>query len=54
MEKFLEELTNLSLKYNLFINGCGCCGSPWLEDKAESAIGEHLYFNKDENKYKLI
>ena len=31
--KFFEELTALSHKYQLFIGGCGCCGSPWVEHK---------------------
>lgn len=28
---FLAELSKLSEKYNIFIGGCGCCGSPYLE-----------------------
>jgi len=31
-QEFLKELTNLSQKYKIFIYGCGCCGSPSLED----------------------
>ena len=27
---FLLELTQLSLKYQLRVSGCGCCGSPYL------------------------
>lgn len=27
---FLFELTQLSLKYQLRVSGCGCCGSPYL------------------------
>jgi hypothetical protein len=30
LEGFLRELTELSNKYSLEINGCGCCGSPWV------------------------
>lgn len=30
-EKFLEELKELTRKYQLVIGGCGCCGSPWVE-----------------------
>lgn len=30
IESFLEELKNLSLKYEIVIGGCGCCGSPYL------------------------
>ena len=28
---FLKELSELTLKYNIKIGGCGCCGSPYLE-----------------------
>lgn len=30
IEKFLEELSELSVKHKVFIWGCGCCGSPNL------------------------
>ncbi len=29
---FLEELTALSRKHGIKIDGCGCCGSPYLSD----------------------
>lgn len=32
VKEFLKELTELCDKYNIYIKGCGCCGSPWLED----------------------
>ena len=32
IEVFLHELTGLCKKYDIYIKGCGCCGSPWLED----------------------
>ena len=28
MQVFLQELKLLSQKYDLYIDGCGCCGSP--------------------------
>lgn len=34
----MEELTILSMKYDLWIGGCGCCESPWataLDPKRE-------------------
>ena len=31
LESFLAELTALSEKHNLYIGGCGCCGSPWID-----------------------
>lgn len=30
--KFVEELTLLSIKYNIIVTGCGDCGSPTLSD----------------------
>ena len=31
-ERFLIELTELTRKHGIVIGGCGCCGSPWLDD----------------------
>ncbi len=31
-DKFLEELSELSNKYGFVICGCGCCGSPWIDE----------------------
>lgn len=31
-QEFLKELTALSRKYSLAIEGCGCCDSPYLRD----------------------
>ena len=39
---FLTEANELFEKYNIRIDGCGCCGSPWLEK---------INYNEDENKY---
>ena len=38
---FLEELTELSLKHNIEIGGCGCCGSPFLSE-IDSKNGEYI------------
>ncbi|MCQ2053073.1 MAG: hypothetical protein MJZ03_03975 [archaeon] len=32
VEDFLTELTELSRKHKISISGCGCCGSPYLDD----------------------
>jgi hypothetical protein len=29
-DKFLADLTTLTLKHKIAIGGCGCCGSPYL------------------------
>lgn len=31
-KKFLEGLTKLTLETGVVIGGCGCCGSPFLDD----------------------
>jgi hypothetical protein len=33
---FLDELTELSKKHGLIIDGCGCCGSPYFDEFAGS------------------
>lgn len=33
VKEFLKELTELSEKYDIYIQGCGCCGSPWIFDE---------------------
>lgn len=30
IKEFLKELTELSKKHEIYIGGCGCCGSPFL------------------------
>ena len=32
---FLLELAALTRKHGVSIGGCGCCGSPWLDAKAD-------------------
>jgi hypothetical protein len=37
---FLKELSQLTNKYGIYINGCGCCGSPYLTDKEPEFEGD--------------
>ena len=52
--KFLAELSELTKKYGITINGCGCCGSPWcsrLEDG--TLIGGLLRWDEENQKYAI-
>lgn len=31
-QQFIKELTALTKKHKVSIGGCGCCGSPYLDD----------------------
>lgn len=44
---FLQELTALSDKYEIYIEGCGCCGSPWLNDLQAGKSYDNLSYGKD-------
>ena len=49
---FLKELTELSIKHNLVIGGCGCCGSPWItEVNKNTIVCEDLIFDSDKQCY---
>jgi hypothetical protein len=50
INEFLQELTKLSQKYNIYIGGCGCCGSPFLMDKTPETTASELIW--DDNQYK--
>ena len=51
LDRFLEELSELSKKYSLEIRGCGCCGSPWIEAMNSFEVFENLTFK--DNTYKV-
>ena len=44
---FLQELTALSDKYEIYIEGCGCCGSPWLNDIQTGKNYDNLNYRQD-------
>jgi hypothetical protein len=37
VEAFLKALTQLSLDHGVFISGCGCCGSPIVDERDTSS-----------------
>jgi len=55
IEKFLKELTELSEKYNVYIGGYGCCGSPYIYNNQSKnrALGESLCYEEDLKKYTI-
>lgn len=53
LEIFLKELAELTKKYNIAIKGCGCCGSPYIDDFEKEFDGEYLYFDKEKQIYEL-
>lgn len=51
-ECFLKELTNLTKRYKIAINGCGCCGSPWLYNiETGETIRDDLTWDDDKEEY---
>lgn len=52
LNNFINELNELTKKYNLIIGGCGCCGSPWIEDlQEEYEYVENVTYDVDNEKY---
>lgn len=49
VEDFLKELAKLTDKYGVEIDGCGCCGSPYLTGK--NGKGDSLYYDREDSKY---
>ena len=44
---FLKELSELSRKHHIYIDGCGCCGSPYL-------VAFEGYAFEDDNDYENL
>lgn len=52
IEEFLNELTELTNKYGLYISACGCCNSPWIVDTdTDETVVEGLWYDKETKKY---
>lgn len=39
LDGFLKELFELSMKYKIEIAGCGCDGSPWVQEISNDPFG---------------
>lgn len=53
LENFLKELDELTKKYNIAIGGCGCCGSPWVDDFRDEFFACDLHYDKGKQKYEV-
>ncbi len=54
-KEFLKELTDLTLKYKICISGCGCCGSPALDDISdENKIEAKVLDSSESFGYRLV
>lgn len=53
LENFLKELSELTKKYNIAISGCGCCGSPYIDDFEKEFDGDNLCFDEEKQIYTL-
>jgi len=42
VENFKKELQKLYEQYHIFVTGCGCCGSPWLESSEPVSARQRL------------
>lgn len=51
VEKFLRDLAALSEAYDLWIGGCGCCGSPYIMKGNGEVIADELKVNSNDEYY---
>jgi len=46
-ENFLKDLTRISKKHKITIDGCGCCASPYLVLQDTELKGKYEYLHED-------
>lgn len=47
---FAKDIRDICKKYNASINGCGCCGSPWVDlDDETVALEFYIDGNREES-----
>ena len=37
-DAYIKDFLTLCRKHRIYIQGCGCCGSPWLEDMEDNEM----------------
>ena len=48
-QAFCKEIDEVCVKYGYIIDGCGCCGSPYVVDvNSDKKIAEYEMFGKGE------
>ncbi|MCR6116654.1 hypothetical protein HXA31_20205 [Salipaludibacillus agaradhaerens] len=52
-EQFLKELSELSRKHKMYIGGCGCCGSPFVNDDYDKGVLRNLFWDDLKQEYGL-
>lgn len=52
-QAFLLELRELTRKHGVAIGGCGCCGSPWLDEDVDVS-DERAGYSEDSGELRWI
>ena len=52
IELFLSDLLELTKKHRIYIQGCGCCGSPYLFELEKNEAA--LHYSVDDKEENLI
>ena len=50
LKRFVEKLTELSNEFDIYVGGCGCCGSPYLYGDLNNSYYD-LHYSEEQKKY---
>ena len=54
IEAFLQGMAKLSKETGIVVWGCGCCGSPFLEEATTDDLERGVYRHNDEKKRRCV